>query len=165
MLYSSIWAHRGASAYAPENTIPAFMLAHKLGAEGIEFDVRMTKDGIPVICHDQKIDRTSNGTGFVTDLTLEELKQFDFGYADEFGGKFRDTKIPTLEEVYEAVKPTGMIINAELEFNELHVNMIPSVHELTLKYGLENTVIYSCFSPHLLEEMKRYDSNAFVAPL
>ena len=74
-------AHRGASAYAPENTMPAFEKALELGAEGIELDVHMTADGEIVVIHDHTIDRTSNGKGMVKDLTLDEIKKFDFGLA------------------------------------------------------------------------------------
>ena len=72
-------AHRGASGYAPENTMPAFEKALEMGAEGIELDVHLTKDGEIVVIHDHTIDRTSNGTGMVGQFTLEEIKQLDFG--------------------------------------------------------------------------------------
>ena len=69
---TKIFAHRGASAYAPENTMEAFELAAKQGADGIELDVHVTKDGEVVVTHDEKIDRVSNGSGFIKDMTLRE---------------------------------------------------------------------------------------------
>ena len=75
-----VWAHRGASAYRPENTLEAFALAVEMGADGVELDVHITKDGHVVVNHDERIDRTSNGQGYIADYTLEELRCFDFGY-------------------------------------------------------------------------------------
>ncbi len=73
-----VWAHRGASGYAPENTLPAFKMAADMGADGVELDVQLTKDDVIVVCHDERIDRTSNGAGRISDYTLAELKAFDF---------------------------------------------------------------------------------------
>ena len=87
-----IFAHRGASAYAPENTLEAFRLAMEQGADGIELDVQMTKDGELVVIHDETIDRVSNGNGAVRDYTLEELKQFSVSNHFE---QYPDVKIPT----------------------------------------------------------------------
>ena len=77
---TKIFAHRGASAYAPENTMEAFELAAKQGADGIELDVHVTKDGEVVVTHDEKIDRVSNGSGFIKDMTLRELKPGIYWY-------------------------------------------------------------------------------------
>jgi glycerophosphoryl diester phosphodiesterase len=85
-------AHRGASAYEPENTLRSFRRAIELGADMIEFDVRLSLDGHPVIIHDKKVDRTTNGHGLVREMTLSELKKLDAGKGE---------KIPTLEEVIE----------------------------------------------------------------
>ena len=71
---SLVWAHRGASGYAPENTLEAFKLAVEMGADGVELDVQLTKDNQIVVIHDEWIDRTSNGKGWVKDMTLEELR-------------------------------------------------------------------------------------------
>lgn len=75
---TKVWAHRGASSHAPENTLPAFRKAIEAGADGIELDVQLTKDGRIVICHDERIDRTSDGMGWIKDFTLEELRAFSF---------------------------------------------------------------------------------------
>ena len=90
---TSVWAHRGASSEAPENTLPAFELAVTQGADGIELDVQRTLDGRLVVCHDETIDRTSNGTGAIKDHSLEQLRCLDFS-----GGRegFAGVRIPLL---------------------------------------------------------------------
>ena len=75
---TKILAHRGANKHAPQNTIPAFLKAIELGADGVENDVHLTKDGELVICHNYTIDETSDGKGNISDYTLEELKKFEF---------------------------------------------------------------------------------------
>ena len=105
-----VWAHRGASKYAPENTLPAFQKAIEMGADGIELDVQMTKDNQCVVIHDETVKRVSNGTVWVKDSTLEELREFDFGKGFTEYGKVR---IPTLEEVLQLVVPSGRTINID----------------------------------------------------
>ena len=73
---TKVWAHRGASAYAPENTLEAFRLAAGQKADGVELDVQLSKDGELVVIHDETIDRVSDGSGYVRDYTLEELSGF-----------------------------------------------------------------------------------------
>jgi glycerophosphoryl diester phosphodiesterase len=89
-----VYAHRGASAEFPENTLAAFRRALELGADGIELDVHLSKDGYPVVIHDETVDRTTNGTGAVAEMTLEELQALDAGSGQ---------KIPTLSEVLDLV--------------------------------------------------------------
>ena len=98
---TKVWAHRGASAYAPENTLEAFLLAAEQGADGVELDVQLTKDGEMVVVHDEEIDRVSDGSGFVKDYTLAELKNLNFNKTHP---EYQNVKIPTLREVYEALK-------------------------------------------------------------
>ncbi len=95
--YPRICAHRGYSAVAPENTMKAFAAAVDLHAPEIEMDVRFSKDGIPVVSHDDFLERISNGTGMVQDWTLEELKKFDFG--THAGAQYAGTQIAAFEEV------------------------------------------------------------------
>src|SRR5690625_7696118 len=83
ILPTKIFAHRGASQFAPENTMPAFQLAYELGAEGIETDVHLTKDLVPVLIHDEQLKRTTNGYGYVKDYTFNELQNFDAGSRSE----------------------------------------------------------------------------------
>ena len=165
MIYTAIWAHRGASAYAPENTLPAFILAHRLGADGIELDVHITKDRQVVVCHDDKIDRTSNGTGSIADMTLEELRTYDFGKPDEFGTKFAGTRISTLGEVYDALYHTGMNVNVELKYSATLEDTVPLVHEITIGHGMKERVIYSSFAHEGLKTLMKLDPSAVAAPL
>ena len=100
-------AHRGASKFAPENTLPALEKAIELGFEYIELDVRETRDGIPVLMHDKLIDRTTNGSGQLSDFNLKELKELDAG--TWFSEAFAGTRIPTLEEALQLIKGRACI--------------------------------------------------------
>ena len=104
-----VYAHRGASAYAPENTIPAFHLAVRLGAPAVENDIHLTADGQIVVCHDDEISRTSNGKGCISQTTYAELRRYDFGSDD-----FPRARIPSLAEFLEATQPMKLI-NIELK--------------------------------------------------
>ncbi len=107
-----VHAHRGASAYAPENTLPAFRLAMEMGADGFENDIHLTKDKVFAVCHDGSIERTSNGTGSIHEMTMAQLKQYDFGV--KFSEKFAGTRISSLDEMLEVTH--GMdILNIELK--------------------------------------------------
>src|SRR5512141_2609782 len=90
-------AHRGASTHAPENTLPAFELALEEGADGVELDAKLSADGKVVVIHDATVDRTTDGHGRVSELSLQELKALDAGAS--FGDRFRGVRIPTLDEV------------------------------------------------------------------
>lgn len=100
-------AHRGASAYAPEHTIPAYQLGEIMKGDYIEIDLQMTKDGELIAMHDEKVDRTTNGTGQVKDLTLAEIKQLDAGswfnetYPQLAKKNYVGLEVPTLEEVFQ----------------------------------------------------------------
>ena len=109
---TEIWAHRGASAYAPENTIPAFQMAIDQGAQGIELDLQRSADGVLVAVHDETISRTSSGFGRVVDLTFDEMRRCDF--SNGFIGH-RNVRIPTLSEVLDLVRPTNLSLNVELK--------------------------------------------------
>ena len=133
---TKVWAHRGASAYAPENTLEAFLLAAEQGADGVELDVQLTKDGEMVVVHDEEIDRVSDGSGFVKDYTLAELKNLNFNKTHL---EYQNVKIPTLREVYEALKPTGMTINVELKTGIFwYKDLEKKVLELTKEMEMED---------------------------
>lgn len=153
---TKIFAHRGASAYAPENTLEAFALADKQGADGIELDVHLTRDGEIVVTHDERIDRVSNGSGFVKDMTLRELKRFSFhNHMESYVG----AAIPTLREVLELVKPTRMAINIELKTG---IYWYPQIEEKTAalvqEMGMQDRVIYSSFNHHSIARIKELDA-------
>lgn len=121
----SIIAHRGASANAPENTMAAFRLAYASGAEGLEFDVRLSKDGVPVVIHDATLERVGELRSKVSDLTLEELKQIDVGsWFDRKHKKRQRTdhsgeRIPTLDEVLELAKASDGPLYIELKCDQV----------------------------------------------
>ena len=101
-----VFAYRGASAYAPENTVEAFELAHKMGADAVTLNVILTADGEVVTSDTPLINSVSNGQGLILDYTLEELKIFDFGY-QFYKGQRKGIKIPTLEDTMPYTIPEG----------------------------------------------------------
>ena len=150
---SLIYGHRGASAYAPENTLEAFQLAMNMGADGFELDVHMSSDGHLVVIHDETVDRTTNGTGFVRDFTLEQLKALD---ASNGMTAYRGAKIPTLEEVFNLVRHTKHIVNVEIKTDEcFYPGMEEKCLELTARMGLEDRVIYSSFNHFTLMKLRQ----------
>ncbi|MFH1742015.1 MAG: glycerophosphodiester phosphodiesterase family protein [bacterium] len=110
-----ICAHRGAMATHPENTLPAFQEAVRIGAHMIEFDVRLTRDGRLAILHDSTLDRTTDGTGKISEWTLADLKKLDAGIKK--GDRFKDTRVPTLTETL-AVMPDNIWLNVHLKGDE-----------------------------------------------
>ncbi|MBQ7583603.1 MAG: hypothetical protein IJT24_03240 [Lachnospiraceae bacterium] len=150
-----IWAHRGCSQRYPENTITSFTKAvelHERGLTGIELDVQLTKDGIPVIIHDERIDRTTDGYGFVRDYTLEELRTFHI-----HTGKTEAERIPTMREVMELLKDEmrkGLMLNIELKNSVYpYPGMVETVYKLVSEYDLNDRIVYSSFSARSLEIM------------
>ena len=107
-----IWAHRGASGRTPENTLAAFRAAEADGADGIELDVHLSRDGVPVVIHDSTLERTSNGHGAVADYDLARLKTFDSGAW--FDSAFAGERLPTLAEVF-AWAGDRLRINVEIK--------------------------------------------------
>ncbi len=139
------FAHRGASAHAPENTLAAFELAYRQGAPAIEFDVKLTADRQVVIHHDQTLDRTTNGAGPITKQPLAALRELDAG--SKFSTEFRGEKIPTLDEVFEALGQK-LFINVELtNYATPFDGLVDEVAKLVKKHGLENRVMFSSFFP------------------
>lgn len=160
---TKIWAHRGASGYAPENTMESYRLAEKQGADGVELDVQLTKDGEIVIIHDEKIDRTSNGKGWVKDYTLEELRKFNYNKTHP---EYEHADIPTLREFLEYLKTTDMTCNIELKtgvvfYKNLEERTVDMVNEL----GLRDRIIYSSFNHYSVRRIKSYDPEAQVGLL
>ncbi len=142
------FAHRGASAYAPENTLAAFELAARQGAPAIEFDVKLTSDRHVVIHHDQTLDRTTNSSGALAKQPLAALRELDAG--SSFSAEFRDEKIPTLEEVFETVGQK-LFLNIELtNYATPFDGLVDQVVPLIQKHGLEKRVMFSSFFPHNL---------------
>ena len=158
-----IWGHRGASGYAPENTLPAFQMAADMGADGVELDIQMTKDGVIVVCHDETIDRTSTGKGWLKDYTFDELRRLDFSNGN---AAYEGTKIPTMEEVLDLLDPTGLTINIELKTGIIFYDRIEEkILELVRRKGWQNRVIYSSFNHYTVCRIKELDPSAKVGLL
>lgn len=156
-----VWAHRGASGHAPENTLPAFELAHAMGADGIELDVQLTRDGVPVVIHDERIDRVSDGVGYVKDYTLEELKNFNMNQAFPAYG---NVAIPTLEEVYDLVKKTDLTVNVELKNSAIfYEGLEEKVLRLAEEKGIADRIIYSSFNHYSMRKVKQLLPSARIA--
>lgn len=138
-----IFAHRGASAYAPENTLAAFELAARQGARAIEFDVKLTSDRKVIIIHDQTLDRTTNGTGLVVKKPLAALRELDAGSWKS--AEFRGEKIPLLDEVLEAVG-NKLLLNIELtNYTTPFDGLLTEVAALVKKHAMQDRIIFSSF--------------------
>ena len=157
-----IWAHRGANEFAPENTLEAFGKAADLGADGVELDVHQTMDHEIVVIHDEKLERTSSGRGFVKNYTLEGLRQFDYAKGTRFEGK-ANYAIPTLQEVFELLRPTGLTVNIELKTNVFPYPGIEArILRMAEEFGMRERVCYSSFNRLSIEKIHLLDPNAKV---
>jgi glycerophosphoryl diester phosphodiesterase len=150
----TIFAHRGASAHAPENTLAAFELAMTHDADAIELDVKLTSDGHVIVIHDATVDRTTGAHGKVRDMSLAELRALDAG--SFFSSRFSGEKIPMLEEVFEAVG-RKIFINVELaNYNAPRDHLVESVCMLVKRFNLQKRVFFSSFNPENLSKARSY---------
>lgn len=160
---SLIYGHRGASGHAPENTLEAFRLAMEMGADGFELDVHLSKDGELVVIHDETVDRTTDGTGLVRDLTLEQLQALDASNGME---AYRGARIPTLGEVFDLIRDTHHIVNVEVKTDEW---FYPRIEEkclaLAAQKGVEDRVIYSSFNHYTLLKLRQLKPDAKLGML
>lgn len=158
---TKIWAHRGASGYYPENTLPSFQGAVDMKADGIELDIQLSKDGEIVVCHDELLDRTSSGKGLLCEKTLAELKELDFSYTHPECGH---VTIPTMREVFELIRPTDLIINIELKTGYLDYEGIEEkILDLTREMGMEDRVIYSSFNHYSIVKLQKLNPSTRTA--
>jgi len=142
-------AHRGASNQAPENTIAAFKLAKEFKADAVEFDVKLSADRHVVIIHDSTVDRTTDGTGKVADLSLAEIKKLDAGR--KFNDHFSGERIPTLREVFELFGDQ-LRMNVELtNYMSPMDGLVYEVIKLIKEFSLQKTIIFSSFYPRNLK--------------
>ena len=145
-------AHQGASSLAPENTMAAFRKAVDLGADGLELDVHLSRDGRLVVIHDEQLNRTTNGRGLVKDHTLAELRELDAGswFSPEFAGE----RLPALEEVLAEFP--GLHINIDVKSG---VILYPGIEEAILetvrRHKMEEDILISSFNHYSLAECKR----------
>jgi glycerophosphoryl diester phosphodiesterase len=160
-------AHRGASAYAPEHTLASYELGEKMKGDYIEIDVQMTKDGHLIVMHDETVDRTTNGTGRVKDLTLEEIKALDAGswfneaYPEYAKPEYVGLKVPTLEEVFKKFRK-GSKYYIETKSPHLYPGVEEKLVEMLDRYGLthkeslkKRQVIIQSFSRESLLKVRR----------
>jgi glycerophosphoryl diester phosphodiesterase len=140
-----IFAHRGACAHAPENTLPSFEMAVEHQADAIELDAKLSSDGEVMVIHDQTVDRTTGNRGKVNELTLAELKQLDAGRS--FDEKFKGVQIPTLDEVFEAVGQK-VLVNVELtNYKSTRDQLVEQVVKVVKQHHMEDRVLFSSFFP------------------
>ncbi|HSU79086.1 MAG TPA: glycerophosphodiester phosphodiesterase [Candidatus Angelobacter sp.] len=163
-MVTNIYAHRGASTTYPENTMIAFQQALKDGADGIEMDVHLTKDRVPVVIHDETVDRTTDGNGFVKDFTLGSLKRLSAGNWKSAHYKYET--IPTLEEFLDWLCETPLLLNIELKNNIFpYKGMEKIVLDMVRARGLLKRTVFSSFNHESLLKIHRLNTDVETAPL
>lgn len=160
-----IWAHRGCSRMYPENTLLAFGKAADIeGLTGIELDIQLTRDGRMVVCHDERVDRTTDGTGEIRSFSLAELKRLKIDAGD---GRYE--RIPSIEEVLDLLDRRlrdGLLLNIELKNSVFpYQGMEEKLVELIHRRGLRDRIIYSSFSALSLERLRSMDPGAEIGIL
>lgn len=160
-----IWAHRGCSHRYPENTLLAFEKAQAVQSlTGIELDIQLTKDGEMVVIHDERVDRTTDGSGYVRDHTLVELKKLKIDAGDN-----PVQSIPTITEVFDLLETrlkSGLKLNIELKNSVCpYDGMEEKIVDLVHKRGLEKAVVYSTFYARSLAKLKAIDADAELGML
>ena len=160
-----IWAHRGCSQRYPENTILSFARAAELaGVEGIELDIQLTKDGEIVVIHDERVDRTTEGFGYVRDYTLVDLKKLHI-YAGENQVQHIPTMTETLDLLEEKIK-LGLKLNIELKTS---IYSYPGIEEkivdMICQRGLQDNIVYSSFYAQSLCKIRELEPSARIGIL
>lgn len=160
-----IFAHRGSAGTHPENTMDAFFEAERVGADGIELDVQLTKDGEIVVIHDETVDRTTNGKGFVKDYTLKEIQKLQANF--KFKSKiFKKNRVPSLREVFQWLNGNNMICNIELKNSIMdYQGLEEKVIGLIREFGFEDRIIISSFNHYSIVACYRLEPAVEIAPL
>ena len=149
-----ILGHRGVPGAAPENTLAGFQEAVRLGADGIELDVHLSSDGEIVVIHDERLERTTDGTGLVAEKSLGELEELNA--AAKFGRGFEAQKIPTLDRVFDVVGDACRLINIEIKSGVvLYPRIEEKLVELVRRRGVQRKVIFSSFNHYSLVALKK----------
>jgi glycerophosphoryl diester phosphodiesterase len=156
-----IIGHRGAAGNAPENTLASFQLAVEQGADALELDIHVSADGELVVCHDASVDRTTNGDGEISGMTVEQLKSFDAGswFAPQFAGQ----KLPLLQEVFELI-PSSIMINVEIKCR-YSPRLESRLLDLIKEYNRISGVVVSSFDHHTLVHLKRSEADLRIGLL
>lgn len=142
-------AHRGASSYAPENTMAAFDLAIQMGVHDLELDVHASRDGEVVVIHDETVDRTTNGAGPVTEHTLADLRALDAG--SWFGGAFAGARIPAFDEVLARYRG---LAHLHTEIKGRSAKLSEKAVDLVRRHGMTEGVTFTSFQKARLEEVR-----------
>ncbi|MBL1060131.1 MULTISPECIES: glycerophosphodiester phosphodiesterase family protein [Lactobacillus] len=149
MTETIIFAHRGLPVKFAENSLEGFRYAAKHGAEGVEFDVHMTKDKVPVVMHDEEIDRTTDGSGYIKDYTLNEIRKFHLKNGEP---------VPMLRELFEILQDKDLYINLEFKTNKIHDKGIEAiVLALVKEYHFVHPIIFSSFNYQTLKNCQQID--------
>src|SRR5579859_2963979 len=147
-----VLGHRRASHDAPQNTVAAFQLARKMGANGVELDTSLSRDGVPVVIHDLTLDATTNGSGPVRALDLKALKELDAG--SRFSSAFKGERIPTLDEAFEAIGP-DLVVNVELKTVSWRPDGLEKAAAAVIRrHNAAKRVIVSSFNPFALRRFR-----------
>lgn len=161
---TEIFAHRGYSMKYPENTMKAFKEAEKTGADGIELDVQLTKDGEIVVIHDEKVDRTTNGAGYVKDFTFEELRKLDASYKNKT--LLKKEPVPSLKEVFGWLIENELKCNVEIKSNaETFMKIEQPLIAMIREFSLEERIILSSFNHYSLVYCYRMAPEIEIAPI
>lgn len=160
-----IWAHRGCSQRYPENTLLAFEKAMEIqNLTGIELDIQLTKDGELVVIHDERVDRTTEGIGYVRDYTLAELKKLHI-YGDENPSQ----RIPTMDEVFDLIgqkMKKGLLLNIELKTSIWsYPGIEEKIVEMVHRRDFQKNIVYSSFSALTLERVRELDGETEIGIL
>lgn len=152
-----IVAHRGASAYAPENTLASIKKAIAMGVDMVEIDVQLTKDKQIVLMHDLTVDRTTNGKGRVKDLLFDDIRKLDAGlwFSTEFAGE----KIPTLEEVIETVKGKCKLLIEVKRVKTKNPEIEAKIIQLIDKYKAYNWCVVQSFETEVIKNIQAIDKS------
>lgn len=164
LVLPKVIAHRGAPQVTPENTLASMRMAHELGATWIEFDVQLTKDNVPVIMHDFRLQRTTNGRGLVSEKTYAQLAELDTGgwFADQYSGE----KIPTLEQYLQLAAELGLGINIELKSQGKSAEILVQAVDHAIKQCWHDDLpkpLISSFDKRCLRAMRRQCPDAQLA--
>lgn len=163
-----ILGHRGASVVAPENTLAAFSRAISDGADGIEFDVRLSRDGVPVVIHDATLKRTGLIDRLVSELTAAELREIDVGswFAGTKKATFRSEKLPTLTQVFELFSGNSGLLYIEMKCDKDEGPLLAAeVVRLTRKASMAERVVVESFDHAAIVAVKKMDSGIRTAAL
>jgi glycerophosphoryl diester phosphodiesterase len=148
-----LYAHRGNSCEAPENTLAAFRAAAAAGVDGVEFDVQMSRDGVPVVIHDESLERTTDGKGRVGEQSAADLARLDAGRW--FGPAFAGEPLPTLDQVLEIFRGTPLRVNVELKTGRVpYPGLVERVIRAVERLDLRQQVLCSSFNHYSLKEAR-----------